>query len=127
VFKSKIRSLGLLAALLFGLLALSGCIATPPGDTQNTGGFNWTAVIMVVALIALFYFFIMRPQSKRRKEQQQLMSNLKAGDHVIAAGGIYGEIESVGDDSLIIKVESGAKIRVSKQGLMVRHSPDGAS
>jgi preprotein translocase subunit YajC len=120
---SKIINFCLLAGLLAGLLMLNGCIPAQSGETQN-GGFNWTAVVMVVILIVLFYLFIIRPQNKRRKEQQQLMANLKPGDHVIAAGGIYGEIESIAEDSLIIKVESGAKIRVAKQGLMVKGSAD---
>jgi preprotein translocase subunit YajC len=123
VLRNKIFTLGLLAGLLAGLMMLNACTLAQSGD--QSGGFNWTAVIMVVILIVLFYLFIIRPQNKRRKEQQQLMANLKPGDRVIAAGGIYGEIESIAEDSLVIKVESGAKIRVSKQGLMVKRSPDG--
>ena len=98
---------------------LNGC--TTNGD--GTGGFNWTAVVMVVVLVILSYFSIIRPMRRRQKEQQKLMAALKPGDQVIAAGGIYGEVVKINDDSLVIKVESGVQIRVTKQGLMVRRSP----
>lgn len=117
--KFKLLPLGLLAILLAGLLLLTGCV---PGEGDGAQGFNWTAVIMVVILIALFYFLIIRPQSNRRKEQQKLMAELQPGDRVIAAGGIFGEIESMNEESVVLKVESGAKIRVMKQGIMVKRS-----
>ena len=112
----KIKLMGLLAGLLAASLWLNGCTA----NEAESGWFNWTAVIMVVFLIVLSYFAIVRPMRKRQKEQQKLMSGLKPGDQVIAAGGIYGEIESIAEESLVIKVESGAKLRVTKQNLMVR-------
>jgi preprotein translocase subunit YajC len=122
IIKRKILTLGFLVGIM-GLLSLTGCALTSEGSGSATG-FNWTAVAMVLALIALFYFLIIRPQNNRRKEQQKLLSGLKPGDQVIAAGGIYGEIESLSADSVVIKVESGAKIRVAKQSLMVRRSPN---
>jgi preprotein translocase subunit YajC len=99
-------------------LVLSGCF--PASDETDSSSFNWTAVIMVAVLLILIYFLIIRPQNSRRKEQQKLLSELKPGDQVIAAGGIYGEVESILEDSVVIRVESGAKIRVMKQGLMIK-------
>ncbi|MBN1191017.1 MAG: preprotein translocase subunit YajC [Dehalococcoidales bacterium] len=75
---------------------------------------------MIVILFAMIYFLILRPARKRQKDQQNLLAELKIGDKVIAAGGIYGEIESMDEDSLVIKVESGAKIRVTKQGIQIK-------
>ena len=120
MIKRKIVSRGILAGLLTGLLFFSGCIPVSTGETPGEGGFNWTSVVMVVILFALFYFLIMRPQNKRRKEQQKMTAELKPGNRVITAGGIYGEIESIDEESVVLKVESGAKIRVMKQGLMIK-------
>jgi len=118
VENNKIISFSLLVSMLIGLLSLSACTSTSTGE--NTGGFNWTAIMMVIALLALSYFFIIRPMKKRQSEQRKLLALLKPGDHVITGGGIYGEIESLAEDSLVIKVESGAKLRVTKYGLMVK-------
>ena len=35
---------------------------------------------------------IIRPQQKREKERRDMLLNLKEGDDVITAGGIYGKI-----------------------------------
>jgi len=61
----------------------------------------------------MFYFLMIRPQRKRQKEQQQMIEELKRGDRVVTAGGIYGVIETVSEDSVVIKVESGATMRVA--------------
>ncbi len=115
----KSISLAVIAVLSVALLLLNGCV---PAQEGETGGFNLTAVIMVVVLIALFYLLILRPVRKRQKEQQKLLADLRIGDQVIAAGGIYGIIESMDDESLVIRVESGAKIRVIKQNLMLKRT-----
>ena len=75
----------------------------------------------------IFYFLLIRPQRKRQKQQQQLMEELKRGDKVITAGGIYGVIESVSEDSIIIKVESGATMRVSKSSVALKRDQEGMS
>jgi preprotein translocase subunit YajC len=60
---------------------------------------------------------MIRPQRKRQKEHQQLMEELKRGDKVITAGGIFGVIESVSEESVVLKVESGATIRVARNSI----------
>jgi preprotein translocase subunit YajC len=45
---------------------------------------------------------------------------IEKGDKVITAGGIFGTIEAVDDETLIIKVESGATIRVLMNSIMVK-------
>jgi len=71
-------------------------------------------IIFLVAIFLMFYFLMIRPQRKRQKEHEELISQLRGGDSVITAGGIYGRIESVGQDSVVVRVESGATIRVAK-------------
>ncbi len=116
---TKVASI-LATGLIFILLMLNGCVPAAAGE--STGEFNWTAVIMAVVLVGLVYFFIFRPMKNRQKEQQNLIAALKVGDQVITAGGVYGEVDSIDEESLVIKVESGAKIRVLKQGVLVRRA-----
>jgi len=37
---------------------------------------------------------------------------------VIIAGGIYGQIESLGEDTVILKIESGATMRVARSSIL---------
>lgn len=112
----------LLAVLLAVPLLFSGCYPAPTGASPTpgqpaTGGFDWTYIIFIVVIIAAFYFFMIRPQGNRRKQQQKLMEDLKPGDQVITTAGIYGEIESVDQDSIVLRIEGGGKIRVAKQAI----------
>ena len=71
-------------------------------------------IIFLVVIFVMFYFFMIRPQRRRQKEHEDLVSQLRGGDRVITAGGIYGQVESVSEDSVVLKVESGATMRVAK-------------
>jgi preprotein translocase subunit YajC len=46
------------------------------------------------------------------------MEDLKRGDSVITAGGIYGTIESISEDSIVLKIESGGTIRVARSSVI---------
>ncbi len=103
---------GLMVGLLVTLLAFVGGCAQQP--EQQQGGFDYTIIIFLVLIFAVFYFLMIRPQRKRQKEHEQMTQQLKRGDRVITAGGIYGQIESISEDSMVLKVESGATIRVAR-------------
>ncbi len=111
--KIKILRLGLIVGLLSSLVFIVGC-ALPEGEE---GGFDWTFIVILVAIFAVFYFLMIRPQRKRQQEHQQLTEELQRGDRVITTGGIHGRIESISEDSVVLKVESGTTIRVTKSSV----------
>ncbi len=114
--KTKILKLGLIGGLLTSVVFIGGCI---PADAE--GGTNiWTMLIFVVLIFGLMYFVLIRPQRKRQKEHQHLIEELKRGDRVVTAGGIYGVIESISEDSVTIKVESGTTVRVAKGSVSLK-------
>jgi preprotein translocase subunit YajC len=80
-----------------------------------------TNIIYIIAFLGVlglvFYFFMIRPQRRRQQEHDQLTSQLKQGDNVITAGGIYGQVENVAQDSVVLKIESGATMRVAKSSI----------
>ena len=80
---------------------------------QAQGG-DFSGIIMIVALIAIFYFFMIRPQQKRQKEIKKFRENLKVGDKVSTAGGIYGKIRNVNDTTFQIEIAENVKIIIDK-------------
>ena len=90
-------------------------------EAQQGGGMQ--QIIMIVAMIGIFYFFMIRPQMKRNKEQRNFRDALKAGDAVVTTGGIHGEIDQINETEVILKVESGAKMRVEKAALNSSFNP----
>ena len=81
-----------------------------------------TPLLIILAIIfGMFYFLMFRPLRQREKKHDEMVLQLEKGDKVITAGGIHGQVESIDEDSVVLKVESGA-IRVTKGGVV--HSPE---
>ncbi len=128
---NKIWKTAIIAGLIITVLLLSvSCLGTTApagsgnttgtGEEQSTFDSLWPMLIFLVAIFAIFYFVMIRPQRKRQKEHQEMMQGLNRGDKVITAGGIYGTIESVSEDSVVIKIESGTTMRVNKASVSLR-------
>ena len=107
------KKLVLLAGLLVALpVFLGGCV--PGGAGGASGGFDWTIIIFLVLIFGVFYFLMIRPQRKRQKQHEEMVQELQKGDRVITAGGIHGTIESLSQDSVVLKIESGSTIRIAR-------------
>ena len=79
-----------------------------------------TLIVFLALMFGMFYLMIIRPQRRRQQEHQELVSSLNVGDRVITIGGIYGVIDSMTEDSVVLKIESGANIRMSKASIAYR-------
>jgi preprotein translocase subunit YajC len=113
----KLSSLLLLLSLLAILVFNSGCV--PAEGTEQDPMSNITLIIFLVVIIAFIYLTMIRPQRKQQQKRKEMMSQLKRGDKVVTSAGIFGEIENIADNSVILKVESGATIKVVKSTVMV--------
>lgn len=81
-------------------------------------------IVMVALFLAVFYFFLIRPIRQREKKHDEMVLELEKGDLVVTAGGMYGEVDTIDEDSVVLKVESGAKIRVTKGGVLARRDEE---
>ncbi len=115
--KPKILNLGLIVGLLISLVFIGGCIpgVEPEGETSI-----WPLVIFMIVIFGLMYLVMIRPQRRKQKEHQQLVEELKRGDRIITAGGIFGVVESISEDSVVMKVESGVTMRVAKGSVTLK-------
>ena len=75
-------------------------------------------IILLVVFVGMSWYFGVRPMRQREKEHDRMVLDLQKGDRVITAGGIYGKVDTIYEDSIILEVESGAKIRVTKGGVV---------
>jgi preprotein translocase subunit YajC len=83
---------------------------------QATGGPASMAPTLVTfgLVFLIFYFLIIRPQNKKQKETKLMLEALQKGDKVVTIGGIRGVINSLKDDSVVIKVDSGTTIEFNR-------------
>lgn len=75
------------------------------------------SILYLVGLFALLYFLLIRPQQVRQKRHQEMIKNLQLNDRVITAGGIFGTIVKLKDDSVILRVADNVRIEVLRQSI----------
>ena len=80
----------------------------------STTALTWGFLALMVVI---FYFLLIRPQRKRQQNQAKLASDLKPGDKIITWSGIYGEVASLDEETVVIRVESGTTIRIARMAV----------
>lgn len=75
-------------------------------------GFDPTSLLPIVLIFVVFYFLLFRPQQKKIKAHREMMANLRRGDKVLTAGGIYGKISRVVSDTEV-EIDIAPNVRVS--------------
>jgi preprotein translocase subunit YajC len=75
-------------------------------------------IIFLVVIFAIMYLLMIRPRQKQQKQHEEMMQELRLGDRVIIAGGIYGQIESLSEDTAILRIESGATMKVARSSIL---------
>jgi len=78
----------------------------------------WANVIMLVVMFAIFYFLLIRPQQKRAKDHKQLVDSLKVGDQVVTAGGVHGKVAAVQEDTLMVEIATGVKVKINRASIV---------
>lgn len=89
-----------------------------PGFMQQ-----YSLLIMLGLMFLVMWLFMWRPEAKRRKQMQEFRNNLKKGDKVITAGGIYATVKEVKETTLLLEVDSNVTLRIDKN--MVVADPTG--
>lgn len=76
-------------------------------------------LIPLVLMFGIMYLLVILPQQRQRKKMQAMLAALKAGDKVVTNGGIYGTINGIDGDTVILKISSEpqVKIRVARAAI----------
>ncbi|MFC2099869.1 preprotein translocase subunit YajC [Candidatus Bipolaricaulota bacterium] len=97
---------------------VSGEGTVDSGSSSPLLGDFFPLLLLLVVFGAIFYFMLIRPQRKRQTKMKELLGGLKRGDRVVTAGGIHGEIDTIGENAMVLILEDGAKIRVAKTSVV---------
>lgn len=96
------------AAILFQASGGAGSILSSP-------------LTMMVIVMVIFYVMLILPQQRQRKKTQAMLQALKAGDKVVTTGGIYGTVNAIDGDTIILKIadtgSSPVKIRIARSAI----------
>jgi preprotein translocase subunit YajC len=126
--KTKILSLGIILALLAIMVSVSSCVAaSSTSGTTSSGSSASSYIILLVFIVVIFgfmYFFTIRPQRKKQQDTLKMLQALQKGEKIITNAGIYGTIDTVYEDSFLIKTDSGSTMRVAKWAVVGKQQED---
>jgi preprotein translocase subunit YajC len=74
-------------------------------------------LVIIVVLVALFWLFLIRPQRRRQAEQNALIRNIEVGDEIVTAGGLFGHVQGVADDELLVEIAPGTNVRIARRAV----------
>ena len=112
--------------MLDALVILAEEGAKPKGSDPFGSAFLFFPLI----IIALYFIIVILPGRRRQeKERQALLGNTKKNDEVLTIAGIYGTVVSVSDnkDELVVKVDDGTRLRMTKGSILRNISAEEAA
>ena len=78
-------------------------------------------LVMMIVVMGIFYVMLILPQQRQRKKMQAMIAALKSGDKVVTNSGIYGTINAIDGDVIILKIadtgSSPVKIRIARAAI----------
>jgi preprotein translocase subunit YajC len=82
-------------------------------------------IFIIIIAFLLLYLIVVRPQKRRQTQQQQMISELRVGDEVLTAGGIYGTVSQLDEDLVTVEIAPETEVRVARRAIAgVTRDPD---
>ena len=74
-------------------------------------------IFIIIIAFLLLWLIVVRPQKRRQTQQQQMISELRVGDEVLTAGGIYGTVSELEEDLVTVEIAPGTEVRVARRAI----------
>ncbi len=72
-------------------------------------------IVVFLAVVGfMFWWIVVRPTNQRIREHRELVESLRIGDRVITAGGIYGKIVGLDDETVRLEIADGVVITLRR-------------
>jgi preprotein translocase subunit YajC len=81
-------------------------------------------LILIVFGFGLMWLLVLLPQRRRQAAHDSMLRELKPGDYVLTAGGVYGTVTELGEDDLGLEIAPDVEVRVSKRAIGALIPPD---
>jgi preprotein translocase subunit YajC len=85
----------------------------------QAGGLGSIGQLLLPFLLVfgIMYLMVFLPQQRQRKKLQEMLAAVKNGDKIITTSGIYGTINGIDGDTIILKIADQVKIRVARAAI----------
>ena len=81
-----------------------------------SGGGSGILFIIIIAFL-LLWLIVVRPQRKRQNQQQEMLGDLRVGDEVLTAGGIYCTISRLDEDQVTVRIAPTTEVLVARRAI----------
>ena len=80
-------------------------------------------LLALLVTFGLMWVLLILPQQRKMRQHESVVAALQVGDEVVTAGGVYGTITSVDEDTLAVEVAPGVVLRVLRSAVSQRLAP----
>lgn len=82
--------------------------------------------LIIIVGFGVLWLLVVRPQKRRQTEQRRLLDELKVGDDVLTAGGIYGTVTRIEEDEVHVEIAPQMEVRVARRAIagITREEPE---
>ena len=74
-------------------------------------------LVFPAAIGLVIYFFMIRPQQRRTADAKKFRESLVKGSRVVTIGGLHGLVLEVTDDTVLVEVDRGTKLRFDRSAI----------
>ncbi len=78
---------------------------------------NWVEFLPLLFLVVIFWLLIIRPARARQRAFLKTQSELSVGNQIMLASGLFGEIASIGEDTLELRIAPETVVTVNRQAV----------
>ena len=78
---------------------------------------DYMSFVWIIIMFAAMWFILIRPAQKRQKATMQMQSGLKKGDKVVTIGGLHGEVDSIEDTIVYLKIDGNTTVKFERQAI----------
>ncbi|RYU78680.1 preprotein translocase subunit YajC [Hymenobacter persicinus] len=90
---------------------------------QAPAGEGFTSLLFPVAIAAVVYFFMIRPQQRKASEAKKFREAITKGTNVVTIGGLHGKVVEVSEESVIIEVDRGTRLKFDRTAIAREVAP----
>ncbi len=93
----------------------------------GAAGILGNPLFMMIIVMGIFYVMLIVPQQRQRKKTQAMLAAVKNGDKVVTSSGIYGTVNGLDGDTVILKIADQVKIRIARSAIASVEAEENAS
>jgi preprotein translocase subunit YajC len=81
-------------------------------------------LVLLALAFVLMWLLMIRPQRRKQNEQLRMQENLRIGEEIVTAGGVYGTVTALDEDEVGVEIAEGVVVRVARRAIAGVIPPD---